>query len=164
MLHYISLLTLGVAFCNAAALPQLNEKHLNPRFGNSRISEHRLSNKYSRRSGQDCGLSVPLQLLDSGYVGNISIGSQGKSVPTLFDLNSSQFSALSPTVQICSASDDCTPRNSHINSYDPALSDSAKNLTEAFEVTVSNTTFTGVLYEDSIKIGGINISSSKAGH
>ena len=157
MLYYVWLLSILVSLCNAAALPQLREKHLNPRLADSRISEHRLANKYARRSGQDCGVSVSLELLDSGYIGNISIGSQGESVPTLFDLNASQLSALSPTVQYCSGSDDCTPRNNHINGYNPSLSHSSKNLSTTFEVIVSNATFTGVLYQDSISIGGISL-------
>lgn len=155
MLSHVWLVFVLVSICNAAALPQLRDKHLNPRLANPRISERRLANNYGRRSGQDCGVSVPLELLDSGYIGNISIGSQSQTVPILFDLNASQLSALSSTVQYCSGSDDCTPRNSHISSYNPALSHSAKNLSETFEVTVSNATFTGVLYADSISIGGI---------
>ena len=157
MLSYVWLLSIIFSLCNAAALPQLREKHLHkPRLADARISEHRLANKYGRRSGQDCAVSVSLELLDSGYIGNISIGSQGQSVPTLFDLNASQLSALSPTVQYCSSSDDCSPRNSHINGYNPSLSHSAKNLSTTFEAVVSNATFTGVLYEDSIGIGGIS--------
>lgn len=37
-----------------------------------------------RRSLQDCGVSVPLQLIDSDYCGNISIGSQDQSIVVLF--------------------------------------------------------------------------------
>ena len=164
MLSQLWLLFALVSICNAAALPQLRGKHLNPRLADPRNSERHLAENYVRRSSQGCGVLVPLELLDSSYIGNISIGSQSQTVPIMFDLNVSQLSALSPTVQYCSPSHDCEPRNTRINSYNPALSHSAKNLSETFEVTMSNATFTGVLYQDSVSIGGIYLTSTSTNH
>jgi len=153
MRDLLLLLAIGATICSAAVLPPLHSKSLRQR---SALRELYQSKKQAaRRSVQSCGITVPLSLVDSGFCGNISIGSQSEPVLTLFDLRASQLSALSPDLEFCSSSGDCSPVNSNINSYNPNHSDSATNLTETFVITVSNSTFSGVLYEDSVVLGGI---------
>jgi yapsin 1/2 len=152
MLYLIAFLSTGVALCNAAALPEyLNERHVAVGMSNNL--------EFERRSVNDLTSVVPLELVNSAYCGNISIGSQHQNIRALFDLGTSQLSALSPNVQYCLNTDPCHQSTAHQNNYDPNLSETATNLTKPFEASVSNATFSGVLYEDSVVLGGIELFS-----
>jgi hypothetical protein len=143
--------------CHAAVLPSTNDDHLHRQS----LQEHNTISAYSfnteRRDISVGSLVVNLELVGSGYCGNISIGSQDKSIVTLFDLNTSQLSALSSNLQYCPESDQCSTATTIPDNYDPDLSDTAVNSSESFQVSVLTSTLTGVVYEDSVSIGG-NIS------
>lgn len=150
MYSLLGLFTFVIAFCDAAALPN----NLRSRSAKD-VTEPKLAlhTQLDKRSVESSSLVVALELVDSGYCGNISIGSQEKSIVTLFDLNASQISAVAPDAQFCLESD-CTSTTSDIECYDPSLSETATDLSDSFELSVSNITFTGVIYEDSISVGG----------
>jgi len=154
MRYLLGLLSSASIIANVAALPRFANRKVNAREPGLEVSDYALTNEVERRSPQTCGVSVPLELIDSSYCGNISFGSQEQSVLTLFDLNASQLAALSPTVQYCENSDACIPKAIDIHTYNPSLSHSAKNLTDPFEISIFNSTFSGVVYEDSVIIGG----------
>jgi len=158
----LAALHFAFTFCNAAALPRF---HHDP-IKHSRISTHaslntdeyKLNAEFEKRSLQVDGIKVSLSLVDSGYCGNISIGSQTASILSLFDLNGSQLSALSPTVEYCAGSDQCSSGSPEHGTYDASLSTTATNLSETFELATTSVTFTGTVYEDLVVIGGIIIS------
>jgi hypothetical protein len=146
-----------IALCNAAALPRLHKSYDHSRIsthGRPHTDEYTLDTQVERRSVESGSIKVALQLLDSGYCGNISIGSQDTSILTLFDLNGSQLAAIPPTVQYCANPDQCSSGSPQRNSYDPSLSDTAKDLVESFELSTTSATFTGTVYEDCVTIGG----------
>ena len=153
----LCLFSLFIAFCDTAALPKLPETNFNALTSGDKDNHtpaFSLNSQLERRSIEDSSLVVSLELIDSGYCGNISVGSRDTSILTLFDLSASQLSALSSDVQYCPDSDQCSSVNTAIHRYDPSLSDTATDLTESFEIDISSTTLSGVVYEDSISIGG----------
>jgi hypothetical protein len=151
MYSLLGLFTIVIAFCDAAVLPN----DLRSRSAKEVTEpEFALHTQLDKRSVENSSLVVALELVNSGYCGNISIGSQEKSIVTLFDLNASQLSAVSPDVQYCVDTDSCTSTSNDIDCYDPTLSKTATDLTDSFEISVSTTTFTGIVYEDSVSLGG----------
>jgi hypothetical protein len=152
MYSLLGLFTIVTAFCDAAALPNNLRSRLAKDIGEPELALH---TQLDKRSVENSSLVVALELVNSGYCGNISIGSQEKSVVTLFDLNASQLSAVAPDAQFCVDSDSCTSTTNDIECYDPSLSETATDLSDSFELSIStNITFTGVFYEDSISLGG----------
>src|SRR5579859_4437732 len=135
-----------IALCNAAALPAVQDSNVPrrlPLHEHIAASDYSLNTELKRRATVEGSVSVSLRLVDSGYCGHISIGSQDKSIVTLFDLNTSRLSALASNLT-----------TNIEGTYDPSLSDTAVDLSETFEVTISSTTLTGVVYEDSVVVGG----------
>jgi hypothetical protein len=153
----LGLISIFIALCDAAALPKIPETSSNA-FPSDDKGDHvpafSLNSQLERRSVASSSLAVALELVDSGYCGNISVGSQDTSILTLFDLGVSQLSALSSDAQYCPNSDQCSSANTSIRRYDPSLSVTATDLTESFEIDISTSTLSGVIYEDSVSIGG----------
>lgn len=157
MRSLLGFLSLFFALCDAAALPKIPESSFNKLTAANKddhVDGYTFNSQLERRSVETTSLVVSLELIGSGYCGNISVGSQDTSILTLFDLGTSQLSALSPDVQYCANSDQCSPPGMAIHRYDPNLSETAIDLTESFEIDVSTTTLSGVIYEDSVSIGG----------
>src|ERR1700737_2969805 len=148
-----------LAICSAAALPRIQENSLRQRSRpvNDAVS---FNAELRPRTVPDSCLVVPLTLRDSGYCGNISIGSQEQSIVALFDLNTSRLSALSSNVQYCHDSEQCSALTCLFDSYDPRLSDTAVNSTVSFELSISTSVHSGVVYEDSVSIGGNSSQSN----
>ena len=160
----LGLLSIGLALCDAAVLPRMLESRshsLSIPQDVGDTSKYTLNNQFERRSVENSNLVVSLELIDSGYCGNMSLGSKDKSIVTLFDLNTSQLSALAPTVEYCPGSNQCSSTTNDVDCYDPSLSDTATNLSESFEISRSTTTLSGVVYEDTVSIGGMIPTFSK---
>lgn len=156
MRSLLGCLSLFFTLCNCAALPKIPEASFNTLTAAKKDDRvgYTLNSQLERRSTEITSLIVSLELINSGYCGNISVGSQDTSILTLFDLGTSQLSALSSDVQYCANSGQCSPTHMAIHRYDPSLSETATDLTESFEIDVSTTTLSGVIYEDSVSIGG----------
>ena len=154
MRSLLGCLLLFFTLCNAAALPKIRFNTLTAANKDDHVAGYTLNSLLERRSTETTNLIVSLELINSGYCGNISVGSQDTSILTLFDLGTSQLSALSSDVQYCANSGQCSPTDMAIHRYDPSLSETATDLTESFEIDVSTTTLSGVIYEDSVSIGG----------
>ena len=158
MRSLLGLFAIFIALCDAVALPKRLETSFNTLTSDhtdDHVPAFSLSSQLERRSVENISVVVELELIDSGYCGNISLGSQDTSILTLFDLGASQLSALSSDVQYCASSDQCSNSNNAVHRYNPSLSETATDLTESFEIDISSTTLSGVIYEDSISIGGI---------
>jgi Eukaryotic aspartyl protease len=145
---FVSLLCAAVTV-HAAVLPPFEARQLHSRFGTA-------SNR--PRSLPQGAISVPIELIGSAYCGNASIGSQSQSIPILYDLNAAQLSALSQDVNYCNSSGACLPQKVNCNAYDPSSSSSARNSSEAFEISISNLTLSGDLFDDTVSLGGISSS------
>lgn len=157
MRYLLGFLSLLFALCDAATLPKIPDTSSNALTAANKddhVAGYSLNSQLERRFVETTSLIVSLELIDSSYCGNISMGSQDTSVLTIFDLSTSQLSALSSDVQYCADSDQCSPPNTAIHRYDPSLSETATDLTESFEIDVSTTTMSGVIYEDCVSIGG----------
>lgn len=134
---------------HAAVLPPFEVRQLHPPFGTA-------SNR--PRSLPQGAISIPIELVDSAYCGNASIGSRSQSIPVLYDLNAAQLSALSQDVNYCNSSGACLPQKVDCDAYDPSSSSSARNSSESFEISISNLTLSGDLFEDTVSLGGISSS------
>jgi hypothetical protein len=160
MKRFLGALCLIFTLCNAVVVPKFYSSNNHPRISTPRIgptTEYTLETQLEKRTRDANNVKVTLALVESGYCGNISMGSQQASVLSMFDLGGSQLSALSPTVEFCAGSDDCSSASLDHGSYNPALSNTATDLAESFEVSTTTATLTGTLYEDSVVIGGRTI-------
>lgn len=105
-------------------------------------------------SAEGCGVSVLLELVDSGLPWQYSISLQEEPILALFDLNSPELFAVFLPVQYCPDPEKCSPQSINIHRYDLSLSPSATHLTELFELSISSSTYDRVIYQDSVVIGG----------
>src|SRR5438270_2355990 len=96
MRSLLGCLFLFFTLCNAAALPKIQEASFNTLTAANKddhVAGYTLNSQLVRRSTETTNLIVSLELINSGYCGNISVGSQDTSILTLFDLGTSQLSA-----------------------------------------------------------------------
>jgi hypothetical protein len=146
-----------VAICHAAVLPRLFHNdglHQRSLDFHDAVPPYSFNTEMQRRDIPAGSILVDLQLVDSAYCGNISIGSQDKSIVTLFDLNTSRLSALSSNLQYCADSNQCSSAITISDNYDPSLSSTAVDSSVSFQVSIMTSTLSGVVYEDSVSIGG----------
>ena len=154
----VAAVVLAGSLCSAVVVPRIPDSSDHQRIsthGSFIGDDYSLNTQLEKRENGVGSIKVTLELVDSGYCGNISIGSQEASILSLFDLSGSQLSALSPNAEHCAVSDQCTPVSHQLDSYDPSHSDTAKDLTQSFEFSTLFATLTGTVYEDSLVIGGI---------